>query len=835
MARQLRVSPSKRLSAKFDLTESTVVPEFKEDSNAAGAYVPARLSPKLNFTPLLTSSPRMAGCLFNRNNNADAGGASSSKENDDVVNMDQNSNSQNPNPGKDSESLDKGGDGGSKEDELNYLELAQTAFAPVPPERFPFCTVKPPNVDYESDERFAKYLDRLLNENKSCPITAKVDGENMSFYVSAAVSLYLYSKEEARIDSMNRIIPVNLGKLNQAEKHILHLPHNADSKAVFARYPFLPKQHLLPVVKLNPAVYAKFHNFKKDIPVATKENCRVFMFAYSNIRYRSTTYAANCRHQTGQWDEHPFCALCWIKAGLPVCTNSAYPEFNGEICYICEVMGPLAIQCRESRFTYWRNRIKNEPDVIMQAKCCPNGITCQLVADFENPVPNDVNPDWHDGFFGFCRPSWIVPMFDSWSDFKLTLANKGDDVWNGKIMEHRADFRKWFEYLKPEEFDPFIWSPLGVAAMEINGIVDPPESLDVKSLLGRKSSNSNSDFSPETPLTRKRKAQQELAAKAAAEKAAAEKAAADKLAAEQAAAALRAGNDKSGGDASQFTLLQATNPNIQTITPLDSNLTIVQQQPLNLSLNPPAITGPANWTSDTDSVEYVWEDPFENYSYTAGLLAASRLSGVPVEKKRRMMSVNPGESLVTNPGATSVVNYTPTNRLAFHTNQVLEKYYPNYFTPHLPIYLPIGLSSFPESTIPSTAQAAHADSNGKLPKSNDTAVITEKELVSLDSVNLAQTKLCECDGFAYDAVWSHIVKMDESRPPEEKKKGHSDLFKAGDIVRRNMMAREELQGRSNAIVLATRRRNNALRMNLDEHSVAHQVSRKVTNSEYLLF
>ena len=48
---------------------------------------------------------------------------------------------------------------------------------------------------------------------------------------------------------------------------------------------------------------------------------KTHLFGKSNMRYRNKTFAEHCHHATVDWDNHPFCADCYVFFDLPICSK----------------------------------------------------------------------------------------------------------------------------------------------------------------------------------------------------------------------------------------------------------------------------------------------------------------------------------------------------------------------------------------------------------------------------------------------------------------------------------------------------------------------------------
>ena len=245
------------------------------------------------------------------------------------------------------------------------------------------------------------------------------------------------------------MLPTGPNAVEKATEKVLNSEANAAKKIVFDTYPFLPYNRDLPKIEIQNHEYGKW---RKHTPVqVTLENLIIFMYAPTNIRFGALTYAANCRHPMGHWDEHPWCPLCVLKANIEPCLQV-------ENCYICNRMGPAATKARKSKIKYWKNRLRKEPDIDYSRSNIPCSVSTQLHSDYYNKSADDeANPDWELGYFGFCRPGWLVPIYYSWKDFYISLTT--NITLTDTIKQHLDEFKEEYERLKPRKKNA-LWSPL---------------------------------------------------------------------------------------------------------------------------------------------------------------------------------------------------------------------------------------------------------------------------------------------------------------------------------------------------------------------------------------
>ena len=125
-----------------------------------------------------------------------------------------------------------------------------------------------------------------------------------------------YKNTETEMSTYD-VVPKSSNAFWEAMESLLALPENNSYIPISERYPYIPYSYNLPKIQLVPGFDYKF---SQHTVVPKQENWRVFQYSTTNYRYKSKSYAANCRHPVSSWDEHPWCPLCLIEAGIPLCT-----------------------------------------------------------------------------------------------------------------------------------------------------------------------------------------------------------------------------------------------------------------------------------------------------------------------------------------------------------------------------------------------------------------------------------------------------------------------------------------------------------------------------------
>jgi hypothetical protein len=170
----------------------------------------------------------------------------------------------------------------------------------------------------------------------------------------------------------------------------------------------MPMQHDLPILNM-PDEQFDFADWQPELP--TNDNWREFKYAPTNIRMNGKTYAANCRHRTVDWDEHPWCVHCLIRAGVTMCHNPVSGNENKDHCYICVRMSTMQVVDFLSSVDSIRPRIE-AAEFLDDVDTLHPRIRCQLDADFVSAAEFPLNPPphWRDGFFGWIRPASMMPV-----------------------------------------------------------------------------------------------------------------------------------------------------------------------------------------------------------------------------------------------------------------------------------------------------------------------------------------------------------------------------------------------------------------------------------------
>lgn len=223
-----------------------------------------------------------------------------------------------------------------------------------------------------------------------------------------------------------RYEPRDLAAMDEACLEVLDPALAAlDVSDFWRKRPYVPFQHALPVVELDPEFVFPYTNGHQPRP--TLQDWQTFEYAHSNILYNGIHYAANCRHPVTRWDEHPWCTACLVNFKIPLCGYSADGKTKvPNTCYICARMGPAAIAAREKSYLARLEQIATEDVrfIKIAKKPLPPAIRDQFFADVSD-LPNrgtvKANPEWKKKGIGFCRPASLVPYY--WTAAEYFCAN----------------------------------------------------------------------------------------------------------------------------------------------------------------------------------------------------------------------------------------------------------------------------------------------------------------------------------------------------------------------------------------------------------------------------
>ena len=351
---------------------------------------------------------------------------------------------------------------------------------------YPQCTAKP---QWES-VCYSPHYDLLRQYIEERRNVLMYEGEGPSrtwFYLPAQVTAHLAAigrikhkpAEDYRQPSLR---PYNVSEARQACNELLDYPFNLKAKQVLGLYPWMPLQHDIPLMgDLSGGREWDFKATEWSLPPPTQENWRLFIYAPSNIRHNGRTYAANCQHRVVGWNEHPWCEICLVNAGIVTCeppTSTTDPEASD--CYICERMSPKLRQRVCKNIASKRDELKKEGKPMeVKTILLPAYIRHQVHADrAETEVhrQKDANNAWREGYIGFYRPIYALSYY--MSAFELQCHFQTDQVFSDTITIHTTAFLA--EYERAARLYPNLCPPLREQPVTVRRTSDNSTAPDNK-------------------------------------------------------------------------------------------------------------------------------------------------------------------------------------------------------------------------------------------------------------------------------------------------------------------------------------------------------------------
>ena len=318
---------------------------------------------------------------------------------------------------------------------------------------FPEHTVRPNWAEIHKCEHY-NILKRILQTRRSAQYR-EGEGSNVTFrYIPAQVITQLAITGRVHVvDSVTpldkMLFPDSLRDAETAHEFILTNPDNERAAQHLKRYPWLPLQHDLPhLADITGQEEWDFTARTWNPPPPTKDNWRKFIYAPANIRHGGRMYAANCRHRVAGWNEHPWCEICLVNAGIDPCEK---PPKKGAVpvsdCYICNRMSrAMRIHVHDLMVKKKALREALGHDLPVNTNLLPAYIRQQLHADRAESAKNkqnDRNPAWKDGIIGFCRPMYALPYYYTTRQL-VYFIKKGMDL-KYEVQQHLKSFLKEYD------------------------------------------------------------------------------------------------------------------------------------------------------------------------------------------------------------------------------------------------------------------------------------------------------------------------------------------------------------------------------------------------------
>ena len=665
---------------------------------------------------------------------------------------------------------------------------------------YPEYTTRPCyNVEHHEEKDYIRSLLVWRENTEYYPETSK---EHEVCYIIPAqvmVQVIVQNKYDVIVPNKNKpseriLCPKTLQDMYEAEDAVRRYARNAANCMLYAKLPYYPMQHNLPVVRMLQTRY----NFKKWKPAPpTQQDWRAFIYAPTNIRYMKVTYAANCRHKTGAWDEHPWCAACILEAGIKPC---AHPdEETDDPCYICATMSREAIIAYLKRIEEWSKPDEKGKKKTPKSRRLPTRIGCQVHADLANApgAETDVNPAWAKGKLGICRPATVIPMYGVMEEMMRWTANQR----LGAAKRHMRLFKQRYTEDREHYADELAWPDLKIYEKndsddegDGDDELNPPESeKDDDSMDVDEEDNHRKEQSskPQTPRRRKKSPRK---------------------------------RDSKRKETKIQKYQRMLREKDQELSALRSELKKSKKEVTELRNR----TKPKDvkWRGNSAPCTIPTSNIYRTYDYHRALQAAARMSDdvkfiepevEPASKKRKTMH----RSLL----ATKKKHFVADEDILSKVDKVLDEYAEDPWNPEFETSVDLCLADFAPSNILSEPPSTEPDMHGNRPGDADEVPVTQKEIVRLDAVNRAMVKIHETEEAFISAL---LDKMDISQITVEKEPDDAIVLEA---MRQNHLSKETLLAEATAIVIATRRRDNVMRQNVPDHHRAAIIAHSVLPKE----
>ena len=601
----------------------------------------------------------------------------------------------------------------------------------------------------------------------------------------------------------NRILcPKSVNDMYVAEGEVQKYAPNAKIGTFYKKFPYYPMQHDLPVVRMLDEDHS-FRDWKAHTP--TQEDWRAFVYAPTNIRYLKATYCANCRHKTGAWDEHPWCAACLVKAGIKPC---AHPdEETDDPCYICAKMTREAVIAFLKRVEEWSKPDEKGNMRKPKARKLPTKIKCQVQADLATApdAEHDMNPAWAKNKRGICRPATVIPMYGLIEDV-LKYSNN----------QRAAAVKRHMRFFKQRYTEDRAYYG-----------EDNPAWPDIKlfEAMGNATEQQDSDNADEVVIS-------------ADERGSGADADAD-AEDEEVAPDPKSQQKPKGKQKSKRSPVRRNETKLQRHQRMnrekDKHIASLQRDiaKLKKEMNELKQSKPKNKEKTWKGLSAACTVPISNmyraYDYNKALQAAARMSedvkfisaeNEPSAKKRKIMH----RSLLTS----KKKHFVADEDILEKVDKVLDDYAENPYNPEFELSIDVCLADFSPSKILAEPPPTEPDMNGKRPGDEDEVLMTQKEIIRLDALNRAMIKIHETEEAFVSAL---LDKMDISEISEDKEPDEAVVLEA---MRQNHLCKEDLIAESTAIVIAARRRDNVMRQNVPDHHKAAIVAHPILPKEKAL-
>ena len=703
---------------------------------------------------------------------------------------------------------------------------------------YDFAMTRPPFECVHHHEHYA-YLKALIVNRISTEFTYSVSLETTRVLVPAQTMCHLiltdqyrYAFAGGRKEGMAKVkilVPDSWVAIRRAEIELQYIDLNSIFLKVFEYYPYVPYQHELPIMHPNEEMNWNFAESKFDPEPPTQANWRTFCYGVSNIRHHGKTYAANCRHETTQWNEHPWCEMCLVNYGIKVCG-----KIEGEMCYMCPRMTDQQVRDFLAKIKSLRKtKAKSKDMLTKKSHKCPAYIRHQIHADKSETLANratDANPAWAMGRYGFCRPMHALPFY--YTDLEFTYDENACTNLDETIKSHTECFDVLYNVLQDTD-KPGIWpdlSTIGQRATAVKTPKPPPEKLVVvmkkapvqKPPKAKKtpivsSKNQQVGYVPPTPPRRpRRKATKPVKTPVK-----------DPI---TVSFSSEEDQDDVTAPGVQQALIDQYMPSFMAGQLKDTSRgkdMLMSSSGLEVIPRPTKPKYGKPWDSAIYSVTTPASSPEHTFPGFEDALRAAAAIAPKVAKRIKAETPKLEADYMSRPLVLRHrVTYEPTDRFMRKIDDSLRAYEQSADFPDLREEMPINLYDFAKSGMPSKVHMTVCDTHGNYPDDSDQVMVLQREIATQDAQSRALFKLHEMDDILLESLCNRFEALNVARSPEQKQaQPIMNELLICDALRHNLITRENLLASQQAMITAARRRDMTKRYHMDTESEAAIVSK----------
>ena len=736
--------------------------------------------------------------------------------------------------------------------------------------------------------KYTDYMLELLRNGETTILETGSAPEEMEDFFTPAINMIELIKQgrySPYIDQRGEtvLMPFGYKDVRRIDDYVRQLPVNSHLAEFTRRFPYIPVNHDLPRLDLVPGDY-DFENWNPPLP--TKENWRTFRYAPSNIRCDGKSWAANCRHEVSDWDEHPWCKSCLVAADIQPCKSE-------DACYICELMptnpkklfkmrlkygldlkaknkksdsdgatkAPAVIAVSETAANPADKTLPSEsptvttptvtPPVVpvvtpVKARTLRSEIRTQIHANYLTLL-KDVNPyitgeankkKQEKGaekkksdkpfrrYLGFCRPGWLVPIYWSRQEFFGMPAG----IHHTHVGEQLVAFEREYEYLRAGR-KSLLWIDLeDMRIKQKEADISQPKLASRSLKQGTVPLRTDGKQSPafvKSPTS----AVIALAKRDATKKGAARKAS------QRTVVSVPVDDNSSDED---YT------PTKLKVVLASGKSRLSQRKRSEPETSPTGIAGRDDHVSDSDNLHLEKEGtgmgglaPWSNvnwmgaipqgtvrrdFDYEAATVAATKIRQVEM-KPEVVEQLSEDCAMFSYKRRKRNRQYQPSSRYHRIVNKTLSYYSNSAVDPEFPETIPADLADYPEGIVRASPQIPSPDAGNNFPADTDSLEITQKEICRLDALARALVKIHENDCMAVNTMQIRIDQLEaELRQQQGIHYDESNQAVVMSAVSKNCAVREEVCAELLGIVLAVRRRDNAIRKDPTPAVISRMVS-----------